>query len=189
MTPRTIWLTGLPASGKSTLAQALIQALRGRGLEAVLLDGDDLRASAHTDLGFSRQDRAEQVRRTACLARDALSGGRWAVVALVSPYRQDRREAFVLAHPVIEVHVATTLAVCRQRDPKGLYARAAQGRLVGLTGVDAPYEPPESPAVRYDAGVMGVADGVALVFELLARTAEPVRTSEESDLGRQASGD
>jgi adenylyl-sulfate kinase len=148
----TVWFTGLPASGKSTLAAAVEARLLAEGRAAYLLDGDNLRHGLNGDLGFSPEDRAENVRRTAEVAALIGDAGVVALAALVSPYVADRDAArAVHAHrgiPFLEIHVATSLAECERRDPKGLYARARAGELDGLTGVSAPYEPPESPDLR-----------------------------------------
>jgi bifunctional enzyme CysN/CysC len=148
----TVWLTGLPASGKSTLAAAAEAALLRSGRAAYVLDGDNLRHGLNGDLGFSAEDRAENVRRTAEVAALIADAGVVCLAALVSPYAADR-DAARAAHErrglaFVEVHVAATLAECEARDPKGLYARARAGELTGLTGVDAPYEPPEDPELR-----------------------------------------
>ncbi len=147
----TIWLTGLPASGKSTISTALEQALVHRGRLAYLLDGDNVRHGLSGDLGFDAASRAENVRRVAHVARFFADAGGVAVVALVSPFKQDRdlaRRLHVKAGlPFIEVFVDTPLEECARRDPKGLYARAKAGRLSGLTGQSNPYEPPPSPEV------------------------------------------
>jgi bifunctional enzyme CysN/CysC len=150
----TVWLTGLPASGKSTLAAAVEARLLAEGRSAYLLDGDNLRHGLNGDLGFAPEDRRENVRRTAEVAALLADAGVVALVALVSPYAADRDAARAVHDhrdlPFVEVHVATTLAECEARDPKGLYARARAGELPGLTGVDAPYEPPASPELRVD---------------------------------------
>lgn len=148
-TGATIWLTGLPASGKSTLAAAAEAALVRAGRPALRLDGDNLRHGLCGDLGFAPADRAENVRRTAHAAALLAEAGVVALVALVSPYRADRDRARAIhaerGLPFFEVWVATPLATCEGRDPKGLYARARAGALAGMTGVDAPYEPPAGP--------------------------------------------
>lgn len=142
----TLWLTGLPGAGKTTVGRALLSALDSLGLRAVLLDGDRLRRGLSRDLGFSPADRAEQARRTGELAALLAADGLVAVVALVSPLRADRavargiHEAAGLAFH--EVWVSTPLTECERRDPKGLYARARAGEIDGLTGVGAPYEEP-----------------------------------------------
>jgi bifunctional enzyme CysN/CysC len=145
----TVWFTGLPASGKSTLASRLERRLVEIGRPAYLLDGDNLRHGLNGDLGFTAPDRAENVRRTAEVARLFADAGLVALVSLVSPCADDRRLARA-AHEnaglrFIEVWVDTPVEECERRDPKGLYARARRGELRGLTGVDAPYEPPEHP--------------------------------------------
>jgi bifunctional enzyme CysN/CysC len=150
----TVWLTGLPASGKSTLAAAVEAQLLRSGRAAYVLDGDNLRHGLNGDLGFSATDRTENVRRTAEVAALIADAGVVCLAALVSPYAADR-EAARAAHarrdlPFVEVHVATSLAECERRDPKGLYARARAGELTGMTGVDAPYEPPERPDLRVE---------------------------------------
>ncbi len=147
----TVWMTGLPASGKSTVAAAVEARLVGEGRPAYVLDGDNLRHGLNGDLGFSAEDRAENVRRTAEVAALLADAGVVVLVALVSPYRADRAAARAvherLELPFLEVHVATSLEECERRDPKGLYARARAGELTHLTGVDDPYEPPQSPEV------------------------------------------
>jgi bifunctional enzyme CysN/CysC len=147
----TIWLTGLPAAGKSTIGRAIEERLVKAGRPAYLLDGDNLRHGLNGDLGFDEEARAENVRRTAHVARLLAECGAVALVSLVSPYAADRELAGAL-HTAedldfIEVFVSTPLAQCEQRDPKGLYARARAGELAGLTGVGAPYEAPERPDV------------------------------------------
>jgi bifunctional enzyme CysN/CysC len=152
----TVWMTGLPASGKSTLAGAVERALVERGHPAYRLDGDNLRHGLNADLGFDPDDRAENVRRTAHAARLLADAGTIAVVSLVSPYLADRELARALhaeaALPFLEVWLDTPLELCEHRDPKGLYARARRGELLGLTGVDDPYEPPPRPEVAIRPG-------------------------------------
>jgi bifunctional enzyme CysN/CysC len=150
----TVWLTGLPASGKSTLAAALEARLLAAGRPAYVLDGDNLRHGLNGDLGFSDADRTENVRRTAEVSALLADAGVIALVALVSPFAADRAAARA-AHDrrglaFLEVHVATSLEECERRDPKGLYARARAGELSNLTGVGAPYEPPERPDLRVE---------------------------------------
>jgi adenylyl-sulfate kinase len=148
----TVWLTGLPASGKSTLAAAVEARLLAEGRAAYVLDGDNLRHGLNGDLGFSPEDRAENVRRTAEVAALIADAGVVSLASLVSPYIADREAARAVHEhrgiAFLEVHVATSLAECERRDPKGLYARARAGELDGLTGVGAPYEAPESPDLR-----------------------------------------
>ena len=147
----TVWLTGLSGSGKSTVAVELERRLVEAGRPAYLLDGDNLRHGLNADLGFGAADRAENVRRVGEVAKLFADAGLVAVVSLVSPYRADRnrvRSAHEAAGlPFVEVFVDTPLEVCEERDPKGLYARARAGELTGFTGIDDPYEAPDTPEV------------------------------------------
>jgi bifunctional enzyme CysN/CysC len=165
----TVWFTGLPASGKSTIASGVEAQLLAGGHSAYVLDGDNLRHGLNGDLGFSAEDRAENVRRTGEVAALLADAGVTVLVALVSPYRADRAAARAISErqglPFIEVHVATSLEECERRDPKGLYARARAGELSHLTGVDDPYEPPSDAEVVV-AGV-SVEDAVARVLASL----------------------
>lgn len=167
----TIWFTGLPASGKSTVAVAVERALVESGRVAYLLDGDNLRHGLSDDLGFSPGDRTENIRRVGHLTRLLADAGVVALASLVSPLKSDREIARELNDaaklPFIEVHVATSLEECQRRDPKGLYARARSGELKGLTGVDAPYEPPEDADLVIDTTGADLDDLVAQVIELL----------------------
>ena len=146
-----IWLTGLPASGKSAVAAALERQLGERGRATALLDGDNVRHGLCADLGFSPEDRAENVRRVGEAARllSCGGGGLLAIAALVSPYRAHRDAVRASLPPgrFVEVFVDAPLSLCERRDPKGLYRAARAGELRGMTGLDAPYEKPESPEV------------------------------------------
>ncbi len=148
----TVWFTGLPASGKSTVAAAVEAELVRTGRCAYRLDGDNLRHGVCGDLGFTAADRDRNVRRTAEVARLFADAGLVALVSVVSPYAAARLFARDLHERdglrFIEVYVNTPIAVCQERDPKGLYARAKAGQLQGFTGVDDPYEPPRSPDVE-----------------------------------------
>jgi bifunctional enzyme CysN/CysC len=155
--PRVLWLTGLPGAGKSTIADALERRLHGMGLHTYVLDGDNVRGGLNKDLGFTPEDRAENVRRVAETARLLLDAGLIVVVALVSPFRADRRVAKSLfdAGDFVEVWVDTPAEVCAERDPKGLYAKAKAGQLPNMTGVGQGYEAPEQPdLVVGGAGVL-----------------------------------
>lgn len=168
----TVWFTGLPGSGKSTVAARLVVALAERGVNAYRLDGDNLRHGLNGDLGFDHASRVENVRRTAEVARLMADAGLVAVVSLVSPYREGRDLVRALHSdaglPFLEVWVSTPLEVCEQRDPKQLYARARRGEIPHMTGVGDPYEPPESPELEVPDGTP--AD--AAVERLLALLAE-----------------
>jgi bifunctional enzyme CysN/CysC len=171
----TVWFTGLPAAGKSTIAAAVEERLVRAGRVAYLLDGDNLRHGLNGDLSFDDSARAENVRRTAHVARLLAECGVVALVSLVSPYAADRELASSLHAadelPFLEVFVSTPLARCEERDPKGLYARARAGELQGLTGVGAPYEQPTSPDVVLGACEEEIDAAVERVLEALtART-------------------
>jgi len=146
-----VWMTGLSGSGKSTLARRVERRLIERGALAYVLDGDNIRHGLNADLGFGPADRTENIRRIGEVARLFVDAGAIVITAFISPYREDRaRVRAMLAERFVEVHVATPLAVCEARDPKGLYARARSGEIAELTGVSAPYEPPEAPELRVD---------------------------------------
>src|SRR6201996_2243535 len=167
----TIWFTGLPASGKSTVAVAVERALVESGRTAYLLDGDNLRHGLSDDLGFSPGDRTENIRRVGHLTRLLADAGVVALASLVSPLKSDRDQSrartAAAGLPFIEVPVDTSLAECEKRDPKGLYARARRGELKGLTGVDAPYEPPENPDLVVDTTDADLDEVAARVIALL----------------------
>jgi bifunctional enzyme CysN/CysC len=167
----TVWLTGLPASGKSTIAEELERALVASGRPAYLLDGENVRHGLSGDLGFSAADRHEHARRVASVARMLADAGMVTVVALVSPAAADREAARELHDEAgldfIEAWVDTPLEECERRDPHGLYARARAGTLSGFTGVDAPYEQPENPDVRLRGAEESVAQSVERVLATL----------------------
>jgi bifunctional enzyme CysN/CysC len=157
--PRVLWLTGLPGSGKSTLANHIDGQLVQAGVHSYVLDGDSLRAGLSADLGFTPEDRRENVRRVAEVAYLMYDAGLVVIVALVSPFRADRDLARSL-FPVgdfLEIHVDTSVEVCAERDPKGLYAKAAAGKLSTMTGRGQRYEPPTAA----DLVVHGVGDVTA----------------------------
>lgn len=163
----TIWLTGLPCSGKTTLANQICDDLLLHNRRAYVLDGDEIRKGLCADLGFSRDDRREQSRRVAHMAKMITNVGAIAIVALISPYAEDRMMARKIhgSIPFLEVWLDTPLAICRERDIKGLYAAANLGALKDLTGVDSPYERPSAPDARILGGY--VRDNSQLVIELL----------------------
>jgi bifunctional enzyme CysN/CysC len=164
--PRVVWLTGLSGSGKSTIADALERHLHAMGVHTYVLDGDNVRKGINRDLGFTPEDRAENVRRVAETARLLFDAGLVVIVALVSPFRADRRRARELFEPddFIEAWVSTPLEVCAARDPKGLYAKAGRGQLPNLTGVGQEYEPPERPEAVVD-GTAPVEQSVNLLLD------------------------
>ncbi|HXQ43265.1 MAG TPA: adenylyl-sulfate kinase [Acidimicrobiales bacterium] len=170
----TVWLTGLSGSGKSTVAVALEHRLVEYGRPAYRLDGDNVRMGLCSDLGFDRAGRDENVRRVAEVAYLFAEAGLVALVALISPYADARRLARQRHEsagiPFVEVYVATPVAVCVSRDPKGLYARAETGSVASMTGVDDPYEVPVSPELVV-AGDAPVDESVGLILDCLLRGA------------------
>ncbi|MCI1640074.1 MAG: adenylyl-sulfate kinase [Bacteroidales bacterium] len=142
----TVWLTGLSGSGKSTIARLLETKLYEKGIHSYILDGDNLRNGLNADLGFSPEDRCENIRRVAEVSRLMNDAGLVVIAAFVSPYEKDRKNARkIIGNKFIEVYVDASIDVCRERDPKGLYAKFDAGAFTGLTGIDAPYEIPENP--------------------------------------------
>jgi bifunctional enzyme CysN/CysC len=148
--PCAIWFTGLSGSGKSTIANLLELRLQQLGCKTYLLDGDNVREHLNRDLGFTDADRVENVRRTAEVAQLMVDAGLVVLVSLISPFRNERESARSLFEPgeFAEVYVNVPLSVAEQRDPKGLYVKARRGELTGFTGIDSPYEPPQSPEVE-----------------------------------------
>jgi adenylylsulfate kinase len=164
-----VWFTGLSAAGKSTIAHYLEKDLFDRGIRAYVLDGDNIRHGINANLGFSREDRKENLRRIAELSRLFVDAGVVVLAAFVSPYREDR--AFVREivgnKSFFEVYVKCPVEVCEQRDPKGQYKKARAGIIKGYTGVDAPYEVPESADLVIDTVELDVESSVNKVLEFL----------------------
>ena len=166
-----IWLTGLPGAGKSTIARALERRLFGRGGAPILLDGDTLRAGLNGDLGFTPEDRAENIRRLAEVATHLARNGHIAIVAAVSPARDDRASARRIAdHLFREVYVATPAEICESRDPKGHYAKARAGALKNFTGTGNDYQAPDAAELVLDTTTRSVSDSVDTIERLLAAT-------------------
>ncbi|MFG2309790.1 adenylyl-sulfate kinase [Streptomyces sp. NPDC048566] len=170
-TGATVWLTGLPSAGKTTIAYELAGRLREEGRRVEVLDGDEIRAFLSAGLGFSRADRDTNVRRIGYLAELLARNGVTALVPVIAPYA-DSRDAVRDRHaaggtPYLEVHVATPVEVCSVRDVKGLYARQAAGEISGLTGVDDPYEEPASPDLRIASHTQTVQESAAALHALL----------------------
>lgn len=165
----TLWLTGLSASGKSTLAYALEHTLLTEGYKCVVLDGDCLRFGLNKDLGFSAEDRAENIRRVSELAKLLNNAGLIVISAFISPYRADRE----LAREVIgdesfkEVFVNTSLANCEARDPKGLYVKARSGQIAEFTGISSPYEAPVNPVLTLDTALLSIEESLLKLLSLI----------------------
>ncbi len=152
-----LWFTGLSGSGKSTLAFALERRLFDLGYQVFVLDGDNVRHGLNSDLGFSPEDREENIRRIGEVAALFATGGLIVVTAFISPYRRDRQQARdACTEGFHEVFLSTDISVCEQRDPKGLYKKARAGEIPDFTGISAPYEPPEDPELALDTGELSV---------------------------------
>ncbi|HEV2770053.1 MAG TPA: adenylyl-sulfate kinase [Solirubrobacteraceae bacterium] len=167
----TLWLTGLPGAGKTTIAMALEERLAEAGWLAYVLDGDNLRHGLNADLGFDAAGRAENVRRTAEVARLIADTGMICVVSLISPYADDRARARAVHERArldfLEIFVDTPPAECERRDPKGLWARARRGEIARFTGVDSPYEPPTHPQLTLRTVDLPLEDELERLLELL----------------------
>jgi adenylyl-sulfate kinase len=169
-TPQCVWLTGLPCAGKSSTAQALAASLAADGVRHVVLDADAMRQTLNADLGFTRADRTENVRRIAQVARLFLGNGSVAIVAAITPYRDDRALVRDILQPfrMLEVFVSAPVQVCMARDVKGLYARAKAGDVKDLVGVDIDYEVPEQPDVLLHTDRSRIDESVARLRTALA---------------------
>ena len=177
-----IWLTGLSAAGKSTIAVELERVLFRNGCQALVLDGDHLRLGLCRDLGFSPEDRRENIRRVGEVARLFAEAGFICITAFISPYRADRAVAreLMAGGKFFEVYVNSPLAVCEARDPKGLYARARKCQLKNFTGISAPYQPPLNPEVELHTDRLTVAEAVGKVLRHL-RKARAIGTRAWTD--------
>ncbi|KAJ2783402.1 Adenylyl-sulfate kinase [Coemansia javaensis] len=167
----TVWFTGLSASGKSTIASALEQHLLHRGVNAYRLDGDNIRFGLNKNLGFSPEDRAENIRRIAEVSLLFADSGTVAITSFISPYRADRDSARKLhadaGIPFVEVYADVPVSVAEERDPKGLYKKARAGEIPGFTGVSAPYEEPERPEVHIRTDRTTIAEAVQQIAAFL----------------------
>ena len=170
------WFTGLSGAGKSTIAQATERALFQRGYHVYVLDGDNVRGGLNANLGFSPEDRAENIRRVGEAAALFADAGMLVITAFISPYVADRARARVAAERLVgegafqEVFVKADLATCEDRDPKGLYARARAGEIAEFTGVSAPYEAPDAPDLVVDTAAGDISACVAVLLEHVDHT-------------------
>ena len=168
---RIVWLTGLSGAGKSTLAIALERRLFDEGRQVCVLDGDIVRTGLCEDLGFSAEDRTENIRRIGEVAYLMAGAGLVVIVAFISPFRADRERvrAGIPAGQFTEVFVNAPLEVCEQRDPKGLYAKARAGELTDFTGISSPYEPPDSPEVAVPTEQLSVNESVERIWAAVTK--------------------
>ena len=167
--PATVWFTGLSGAGKSTLAFALEKRMLELGQASYVLDGDNVRHGLNSNLGFSHEDRTENIRRIAEVARLMNDAGLIVITAFISPYREDREVArrIIGAENFLEVHVSTPLTVCEERDPKGMYKRARAGEIREFTGISSPYEPPYDPVLSLDNTATGIDSCIEAVLAIL----------------------
>lgn len=169
----TLWFTGLSGSGKSTIAFTLEHALVQRGRLAYVLDGDNIRHGLNKNLGFSAADREENIRRIGEVAKLFADAGVLTMTSFISPYRKDRDVVRALHAdakvPFIEIHLATPIETCEQRDPKGLYKKARAGQLKGFTGIDDPYEAPLQPEITIDATAVSPQEAAVQLINYLEK--------------------
>ena len=167
--PQVIWLTGLSGAGKSSLATCLAKSLTQQNIKIFVIDGDALRESSSHDLGFSKEDRSQNVKRAITLAQEKLRQGLIVIVAMISPFIKDREYARSQFKPsqFKEVYVSTPLSECERRDPKGLYKKTRDGLILDMTGIHSPYEPPLNPDVIIDTSTLNIEDSVENILRAL----------------------
>jgi len=175
-----IWLTGLPSAGKTTIAKHLVPRLRELGHNVELLDGDEVRKGLSADLGFDRKSRETHAARVTFVAKVLARNGAIPIVALISPYRSSRARARTDIDRFVEVYVSTPIEVCEERDVKGLYKRARAGEVKEMTGVDDPYEPPESPEIVVDTLSLTPPQSADMILGELVRQGWLQESSEEA---------
>lgn len=165
--PTLIWFTGLSGSGKSTIANAVEQALFNNGIHTYLLDGDNVRKGINSNLSFSPEDRTENIRRIGEIANLMIDAGLVVLASFVSPYREDRENVkkIVGSANFVEVFVNTPIEECERRDVKGLYEKARNGEIKNFTGINAPYEVPLTPNIEVDTTKLGVEDIVEVIIK------------------------
>jgi adenylyl-sulfate kinase len=170
--PAVLWFTGLSGAGKSSMANALEQALFQRGYHSYLLDGDNVRHGLNRDLGFSDEDRVENIRRIGEVAKLMADAGLVVLTAFISPFQADRQlvRSLMPEGEFVEIYVKASLEACEARDPKGLYKRARAGEIKHFTGIDSPYEPPQHPEMVIDTEALSIEQGVDALIQYLKRS-------------------
>lgn len=169
--PSILWFTGLSASGKSTIANAVESELFRRQIKTYLLDGDNVRHGLNKDLGFSEVERVENIRRIGEVSKLFVDAGLIVLTAFISPFKSDRQIArsLVKYDEFIEIFIDTPIDICEQRDPKGLYKKAREGALKNFTGIDSPYEKPENPQLHIKADKYSVKECVTIIINYLIK--------------------
>jgi adenylyl-sulfate kinase len=178
----TVWLTGLPCSGKTTLGLVVTERLKASGWKAEFLDGDVVRRELWRELAFSKSDRDENIRRFGFLAAMLSRHGVVAVVSAVSPYRASRELVRAASTQFLEVYVNAPLAICEQRDVKGMYRKARSGEIPGFTGVADPYEPPLHPEVECRTDIESIDESVAKIMSAVDAAFRELRSAASSSL-------
>ncbi|MCB1191318.1 MAG: adenylyl-sulfate kinase [Leptospiraceae bacterium] len=165
-----LWLTGLSGSGKSTIAKKLQKKLVSENKMAYVLDGDNVRHGLNQDLGFTEEDRIENIRRISEVAKLLMEAGIIVITAFISPYQKERRRVREkLGHDFVEVYVKCPLEECEKRDPKGLYKKARKGEIPDFTGISSPYEEPENPEIVVDTSNANINQEVTMIYEYLEK--------------------
>jgi adenylylsulfate kinase len=185
-TSKVLWFTGLSGAGKSTLAHLVEEALFQKGWHTYILDGDNVRHGLNGDLGFSEEDRRENIRRIGEVAKLFVDAGVVVLAAFISPFHKDRDEVRALFKPseFIEIFVQCDLTICEDRDPKGLYRKARAGELRDFTGIDSPYEVPVNPEMVIDTGLTGIEDCVSRVVDYLIESETTDTTNRKTSVIR-----
>lgn len=164
-----LWFTGLSGSGKSVISSALEASLHAKGIRTYRLDGDNIRHGLNKNLGFSPEDRTENIRRIGEVAKLMIDAGLFTLTAFISPYHKDRDQVrkLVGTDEFIEIYVMASLETCEERDPKGLYKKARLGEIKGFTGIDAPYEEPVDPEITLDTNQLSIEESVEVITAYL----------------------
>ncbi len=167
MQPCAIWITGLPASGKTTIAALLKEHLKSKNIQVIILDGDEIRKTVSKDLGYSPEDRKEHNRRVIEIAKLLVKNGITTIIPLISPYRETREMARKEIPNFVEVYTKASLEACMKRDPKGLYKKAQAGEIQNMTGIQSPYEEPQNPEIILDTEKSSPQDCLAKILDYL----------------------